>query len=104
MVEQSWVTYMYCFMVLVMARLRVYFLETHCNSSAHVIIRVAVTTVTAAAQVRLTWLVVHVVVVGWIFGGVGCHATSKGSELSCELDYAISFWLCILLWKYLYFV
>ena len=29
---------------------------------------------------------VHVVVVGWMFGGVGCHATSKYAELSCELD------------------
>ena len=55
-----------------------------------------------------------------MFGGVGCHATSKGTEyatskgaeyatskgaeLSCELDYDISFWLWILLWKYPHFV
>ena len=37
----------------------------------------------------LTWLGVHVVVVGWMFGGIGFHATIKGAELSCELDYAI---------------
>ena len=41
----------------------------------------------------LTWSGVHVVVVGWMFGGVGCHATSKGADLSCELYYTISFWL-----------
>ena len=41
---------------------------------------------------------------GWMFGGVGCHATSKGAELSCELDYTILFWSCILLWKYPYFL
>ena len=45
------------------------------------------------ARAGLTWSGVHVVVVGWMFGGVGCHATSKGAELSCELDYTISFWL-----------
>ena len=39
-----------------------------------------------------TWSVVHVVVVGWIFGRVGYHATSKGAELSCEIYYTISFW------------
>ena len=39
-------------------------------------------------------------VVGWIFDGVGCHATSKCYELSCEIDYDISFWSWILLWKY----
>ena len=44
------------------------------------------------AQADLTCLEVQVVVVGWMFGGVGCHATSKGAELSCELDYTISFW------------
>ena len=42
----------------------------------------------ASDQAVLTWLVVHVVVVGWMFGGVVCHATRKGAELSCELDYA----------------
>ena len=36
---------------------------------------------------------VHFVAVGWMFGGVGCHATSKGAEFSCEIDYTISFWL-----------
>ena len=41
------------------------------------------------ARSGLTWSEVHVVVVGWMFGGVGCHATSKGAELNCELDYAI---------------
>ena len=40
----------------------------------------------------------------WMFGGVGCHATSKGAELSCDLDYAISFWPWILSWKYPHFV
>ena len=37
----------------------------------------------------LKWLGAHVVVVGWMFGGVGCHVTGKGAELSCELDYTI---------------
>ena len=40
----------------------------------------------------LTWSRVNVVVVGWMFGGVGCNAASKGVGLSCELDYTISFW------------
>ena len=75
-------------------------METHWDSGARVILRVAVTAVTAANPAGLTWLVVHVVVVGWIFGGIGCHAMSKGAELSCELDYAISFWSWILSWKY----
>ena len=44
-------------------------------------------------RLGLTWSGVHVVVMGWVFGGVGCHATSKGFEQSCELDYIISFWL-----------
>ena len=44
------------------------------------------------ARAGLMWLGVHDVVVGWMFSGVGCHATSKGAELSCELDYTISFW------------
>ena len=43
-------------------------------------------------------------VVGWMFGGVGCHATSKGAKLSCELDYPISFWSWILSCKYPHFV
>ena len=42
------------------------------------------------ARAGLTWSVVQVVVVGWMFGGVGFHVTSKGMELSCELDYTIS--------------
>ena len=41
------------------------------------------------ARAGLTWSGVHVVVVGWLFGGVGCHATNKGTELRCELDYTI---------------
>ena len=64
--------------------------------NACVIRRVTMTAVTAATQALLRWLRVHIVVVGWMFGGVGCHATSKGAELSCELDYAISFWSWIL--------
>ena len=43
-------------------------------------------------------------VVGWMFGGVRCHATSKGTELSCEIYYAILFGSCILRWKYPHFV
>ena len=39
----------------------------------------------------LTLSGLHVVVVGWMFSGVGCHTTSKGAELSFELDYTISF-------------
>ena len=42
------------------------------------------------AWLGLTWSGVHVLVVGWMFGSVGFHATSKGMELSCELDYTIS--------------
>ena len=56
------------------------------------------------ARSGLTWSVVHVVVVGWMFSGVGCHATSKGAELSCELYYTISFWSWILSWKSQHFV
>ena len=44
------------------------------------------------ARAGLAWPGVHVVVVGWMFGGVGCHATSKSAELSCDLDDIISFW------------
>ena len=61
--------------------------------------RVALMDVTAVSQVGLTRSGVHVVVVGWMFGGVGCHATSKGAQLSCELHYAISLWSWILSWK-----
>ena len=53
---------------------------------ACVICRVSLTTVAAAARSGLTWLVLQVVVVGWMFGVVGCHATVKGSKLSCEID------------------
>ena len=35
-------------------------------------------------------------VVGWMFSGVGCHATSRGAELSYDLDYSILFWSWIL--------
>ena len=59
--------------------------------SDRVIRRVAVTAVTDASRARLKWSRVHVVDVGWMFVGVGCNATSKGAELSCDLDYAISF-------------
>ena len=52
----------------------------------------------------LTWLVVNVLVVGWMFDSVGYHVTSKGAELSCQLDYTIPFWSWILSWKSLYFV
>ena len=30
------------------------------------------------AQAVLTWSGVHIMVVGCMFSGVGCHATSKG--------------------------
>ena len=63
---------------------------------ARVIRRVSVTAFTSVARAGLTWLVVIVGVVGWMFGGVGCHATSKGTELSYDLDYIILFWLWIL--------
>ena len=43
------------------------------------------------AQAGLAWSEIHVVVMGWGFGGVGCHTTRKGAGLSCELDYTISF-------------
>ena len=41
------------------------------------------------ARAGLTWSRLHVVVVGWMFGGVGFHATSKGAELSCDIDCTI---------------
>ena len=44
------------------------------------------------ARAGLTWLGVHVVAIGCVLGGVGCHATIKGVDLSCKLDYNISFW------------
>ena len=69
-----------------------------------VIRRVAMTAVTAAAWAGLIWSGVHVLVVGCIFGGVGCHTTSKGVELSCELYYVISFWSWIFSWKYPYWM
>ena len=65
-----------------------------------VIRRGAVMAVTAADRAGLTWSGVHAVVVGHMFGGVGCHAASKGEELSCDIDYAISFWSWILSWTY----
>ena len=70
----------------------------------HIIRRVSVMATTAAAWAGLTWSGVHVMAVGWILGGVGCHITSKGAELICDIDYVISFWSWILLWKYPYFV
>ena len=73
-------------MVLMMAILRVYCLETQRDGGARIIHRVIVTAVTADARGGLTWSGVHVVVVGWMFGGVGCHATSKYAKLTCELD------------------
>ena len=39
----------------------------------------------------LKWLGVHGMIVGWLFFSVGCHATSKGAGLICEIDYDISF-------------
>ena len=42
------------------------------------------------ALAGLIWKGLHALVVGWMFGGVGCHTTSKGVELSCEIDYTIS--------------
>ena len=45
------------------------------------------------AREVLAWMGVKIMVVGWMFGGVGCHATRNITELSYELDYAISFWL-----------
>ena len=58
-------------------------------TSSRVIHRVTMTSITTAARAGLTWLGVHDVVVGWMFGGVGFHASIKGAELSCELDYFI---------------
>ena len=58
------------------------------------------TSATAAARAGLTWLGALVVVLGWMFSSYGCHATSKGAELSCELDYVLSFWSWILSCKY----
>ena len=59
---------------------------------ARVILRFTVMAVTAAARSGLTWSLVHAVVVGWLFIGVGFHATNKGVKLSCEIYCAISLW------------
>ena len=64
-----------------------------CN---RIICRVSVMAVTAASQAGLKWSRVHIVIVGCMFVSVGCHVTSKGAELSCDLDYAISFWSWII--------
>ena len=69
-----------------------------------VVRRVSVTDVTSTTQSGLTWWVVHITVIGWMLGGVGCQATGKGAELSCEIDCTISLWSWILLWKYPHFV
>ena len=45
------------------------------------------TTTSAAAQSGYTWPGVRAVVVGWMFGGAGCHVTSKGTELSYNLSF-----------------
>ena len=71
---------------------------------ASIICRTAVTAVTAASQLGLTWSLVLVVVVGWVSRGVGCHAMSKVVELSCDIDCVISLWSWILLWIYPHFV
>ena len=47
--------------------------------------RVAMAAITSASRAGLAWSGVHVVVVGWIFGGVRCSAIVKFAELSCEL-------------------
>ena len=57
---------------------------------AGVIHGVAVTSTTTAARSGLTWSGVLVVVVGWMFGGVEYHETSKGTELSFKLCYLIT--------------
>ena len=56
------------------------------------------------ARAILTRLGVHVVVGGLMFGGIGCHAMSKGEELSCEIYYHILFLSLILACKYPHFV
>ena len=48
---------------------------------------------TSAAQAGYMWSGVIVVVVGWIFVGVGCHAMSKVEEFSYKLDYLIMAYL-----------
>ena len=63
---------------------------------ARIIRRVAVTAATNAARAGLTWSGVQVMVVGWMVGGVGYDATSKGAELFYDLDCDILFWLWIL--------
>ena len=58
-------------------------------TSACIIRRVAVTDVTDVSRAGYTCSGVHAVVVGWMFGGVGCHATSKGGEFSYKIGYLI---------------
>ena len=45
---------------------------------AQIIRRVVVKNVNAAPRAVFTWSGVHILVVRWMFGGVGCHATIKG--------------------------
>ena len=40
-------------------------------------------------RLEFTWYVVLIMVVGWMFGGFGCHAAIKGAELSFNLGYLI---------------
>ena len=71
---------------------------------ARIIRRVAVMAITAADLTVFKSLGVHAVVAGCTVGGLGCHTTSKGAELSCEIYYSISFWSWRLTCKYPHFV
>ena len=71
--------------VLIMDLLRYDHVSNHVGYhfiGTRIIRRVTVTAVTSADQAVLTWSGVLVVVVGWMFGGIGCHTISKGVELS----------------------
>ena len=52
---------------------------------ASIIRGVAVTAAISDNRTRYTWSGVLVGVMGWMFGGVGCHEMSKCVELSYKL-------------------
>ena len=73
---------MNCLMVLMMAHLRADPVASRMGYhtiDACVICGFAMTAITDAARAGLTCLGVLAVVVGWMFDGSGCHATSKGA-------------------------
>ena len=78
---------------------------------ARIICRFTVTAATSASSAGLKWLGVLAVVLPWMFGGVGWHATSYGAELSFDIYIMLVYSGCgyyrgniRILWKYSQFV